>query len=174
MRQSKDAIPTFGDSSLLESLLDALLAACRQYYAARLVSLVIFGSVGRGTPRPDSDVDILIIADDLPVGRLSRVNEFRSVEDTLKPILADLYSAGRHVELSPVFKTREELAQGSPLLLDMIQDARVLYDRAGFFITTLAQFQARLEKLHARRIWRGNAWLWDLKPDYRVGEVFEL
>jgi hypothetical protein len=26
----------------------------------------------------------------------------------------------------------------------------------------------------ARRIWCGNAWYWDLKPDYRPGEVFEL
>jgi hypothetical protein len=24
------------------------------------------------------------------------------------------------------------------------------------------------------RIWRGNAWLWDLKPDYQPGDVFEL
>jgi hypothetical protein len=31
-----------------------------------------------------------------------------------------------------------------------------------------------LEQLGARRIWRGNAWFWDLKPDYRPGEVFEL
>ena len=31
-----------------------------------------------------------------------------------------------------------------------------------------------LEKLGARRIWRGEAWMWDLKPDYKVGEVFEL
>ena len=174
MSQGKDQILPLGDSSPLETLLDALFAACREYYAVHLVSLVIFGSVGRGTPRPDSDVDILIVAEDLPQGRLRRADEFRLVENALAPVLAELGAAGRAVELSPVFKTPGELAQGSPLLLDMIQDARVLYDRGSFFSATLAQFKARLEKLHARRIWRGDAWLWDLKPDYRVGEVFEL
>jgi len=36
------------------------------------------------------------------------------------------------------------------------------------------RLKARLEALGARRIWRGNAWFWGLKPDYRIGEIFEL
>jgi hypothetical protein len=31
-----------------------------------------------------------------------------------------------------------------------------------------------LAHLGARRVWLGNAWYWDLKPDYRPGDVFEL
>ena len=38
----------------------------------------------------------------------------------------------------------------------------------------LDRFAARLAALGARRKWRGSAWYWDLKPDYRPGEVFEL
>lgn len=37
-------------------LLSALRDACVNHYRDRLVSLAVFGSVGRGTPRPDSDV----------------------------------------------------------------------------------------------------------------------
>ncbi len=171
---NENRVTTSGDDSPVESLLEALLSACQQFYDARLVSVVIFGSVGRGTPRPDSDVDVLIVADGLPDGRLKRADEFRTIEDALSPHLADLRQAGWHMELSPVFKTPAEILRGSPLLLDMIQDARLLCDHRGFFHAALAQFQSRLEKLHSRRIWRGNAWIWDLKPDYRVGEVFEL
>jgi len=158
----------------IEGLLTQLTAACVQCYGERLVSVVVFGSVGRGTPRPDSDVDVLIVADDLPDGRLRRVAEFRRVEAALTPVLTELVPAGYHIELSPVFKTRAELTRGTPLLLDLVDDARVLYDREDFFGATLARLRARLDQFQARRIWRGSAWWWDLKPDYRVGEVFEL
>jgi len=28
--------------------------------------------------------------------------------------------------------------------------------------------------LGSRRIWTGDTWYWDLKPDFKPGEVFEL
>lgn len=158
----------------LEELLAAVLAACRQHYGERLVSLAVFGSVGRGVARPDSDVDLLIIARDLPRGRVARAADFRAVEQAVAPRLAALRSEGIRPELSPVFKTPAELSQGSPLLLDMVQDARLLQDREDCLRNALAALQARLERLGARRVWRGSAWYWDLRPDYRPGEVFEL
>ena len=156
-----------------ELLLSKLLAACRQHYGARLVSVAVFGSVGRGTPHPDSDLDLLIVAEGLPDGRLARALDFQVVEATLVPDLAEAHAPGLAPELSPVFKTPAEVEAGSPLFLDMIDDARLLYDRENFLRDALAAFQARLRRLGARRIWRGNAWIWDLKPDYKIGEVFE-
>lgn len=158
----------------LEELLAAVLAACRQHYGERLVSLAVFGSVGRGVARPDSDVDLLIIVRDLPRGRVARSADFRAVEQAVAPRLAALRLEGIRPELSPVFKTPAELSQGSPLLLDMVQDARLLQDREDCLRNALAALQARLERLGARRVWRGSAWYWDLRPDYRPGEVFEL
>jgi predicted nucleotidyltransferase len=157
-----------------KSLLAHVLAACQQHYGPRLVSVAVFGSVGRGTPHPESDLDLLIVADDLPDGRLPRVAEFRAVEAALSPHLAEARAAGLVPEVSLIFKTQAEARQGRLLFLDMVEDARVLYDRGGFLQETLAQFKARLDRLGARRIWRGNAWFWDLKPDYQPGEAFEL
>jgi predicted nucleotidyltransferase len=157
-----------------DTLLENALAACEAHYGDRLVSLVVFGSVGRGVPGPESDLDLLVVADDLPQGRLGRVAEFRAVERALGPQLEEMSSAGLFPELSPVFKTPPEVDRGSPLFLDMVQDARILYDREGFMQGRLARLEERLNALGARRIWRGNAWFWDLKPDYKPGEVFEL
>jgi hypothetical protein len=56
----------------------------------------------------------------------------------------------------------------------MVEDALVLYDRNEFFAQELARLQKRLTQLGAKRVWKGNAWYWDLKPDYQPGEVFEL
>ena len=49
-----------------------------------------------------------------------------------------------------------------------------LYDRESFLERALAGLRARLARLGAQRIWRGSAWIWDLKPDYRPGDVFDL
>ncbi len=76
--------------------------------------------------------------------------------------------------ISPVFKTPEEVARGSALFLDIVEDGRILFDREGFFAHFRERFRQRLSQLGARRVWIGSAWYWDLKPDYRPGEVFEL
>jgi predicted nucleotidyltransferase len=81
-------------NAVYESLLSRLLDACRQHYGDRLVSLAVYGSVGRGTPRADSDLDLLIVAERLPSGRVARSEEFRAVEDALGPETAALRAAG--------------------------------------------------------------------------------
>jgi len=148
--------------------------AVRAVYGERLVSLVVFGSVGRRSPRPGSDMDLLLVCEPLPRGRPARVEEFRSVEKRLAACLEKMNASGLRVELSPVFKTPAEAQRGSPLFLDMVEDGRVLFDRGGFMQGVLRRLAARLEALGARRVRRGNAWFWDLKPDFRVGEVFDL
>ncbi len=160
--------------ALIEPLLSRLHAACREHYGERLVSLIVFGSVGRGTAGAESDVDLLVVARELPDGRVARVREFLAVERRLAADLADARRRGWALELSPVFKTPDEVTQGSPLFLDLVHDARFLEDREDFMHQALARLKLRLDALGAKRVWRGNAWFWDLKPDYRPGEVFEL
>src|SRR3989454_2806507 len=52
-----------------EEILRRLVTELKALYGARLVACAVYGSVGRGTPRQDSDVDLLIVARDLPRGR---------------------------------------------------------------------------------------------------------
>lgn len=153
---------------------EALLGEARRHYGDRLVSLVVYGSVGRRTMRPDSDMDLLIVAEGLPAGRIPRVEDFAAVERGIAPLLERFRREGVTTELSPVFKTPEEAARLSPLFLDMVDDAVLLHDRGGFFAGVLQRLRGRMAELGSRRVWRGSAWYWDLKPDYRPGEVFEL
>ena len=157
-----------------DELLAATLEACRDAYGDRLVALAVFGSVGRRTMRPDSDIDLLLVIDPLPDRRLARMEEFAAVEHRLSTPLREARAAGIVTELSPVFRTPAELAQGTPLLLDMTEDARILFDPNHVLAGALRALRERLSALGARRIWRGNAWYWDLKPDYRPGDVFSL
>ncbi len=159
---------------VFESLLDALGAAAGEVYGARLVSLAVFGSVGRRTARSDSDLDFVLVVDRLPNGRMARVDEFAAVEARLGPALARAKAAGVTTYLSPVFKTREEALRGSPLFLDLVDDARFVVDEGAFFAGVLDGLRAKLTALGARRIWHGTRWYWDLKPDFRPGDTVEL
>ncbi|RJR50352.1 MAG: nucleotidyltransferase domain-containing protein [Desulfobacteraceae bacterium] len=160
--------------SIYEEVLKNLREACLRLYKDRMVSLVVFGSVGRGFPKPDSDIDILIVAEDLPDGRIARVREFGEIEDGLSQDLDEAAQSGVRAELSPVFKSPAEVKRGSPLFLDMVHDGRILYDRDKFIENAFASLEARLNMLGAKRVWKGDAWYWDLKPDYQPGEVFEI
>jgi predicted nucleotidyltransferase len=154
----------------VEHVLGRLLGACQGLYADRLVSLVVFGSVGRGTPRPDSDIDLLVVADPLPDGRIPRVREFDAVE---RSVAVGAPASAAH-RLSPIFKTPAEVRRGSPLFLDMLEDGRLLYDRGGFFASELAALKGRLDKLGSKRIWKDDSWYWDLKPDFKPGDEIVL
>jgi len=163
--------------ALLESfhkLEQRLLEALKSYYGDRLLSLAVFGSAGRQTQRPDSDLDFLIVARGLPKGRMARVEEFQFVEDQLAVLLNKMKNSGIDTCLSPVFKTPDELEQGSPLFLDLVDDARILFDPENVLSVYLAGLRDRLKALGSTRVRRGNAWHWVLKPDLKPGEVFEL
>ncbi len=161
-------------SEVFDAVLAELEAASRRVYGDRLVSLVVFGSVGRGTAGPSSDLDVLVVAGGLPRGRMPRVREFDAVEEALAGALRAATDQGVDTRLSPVLKSPEEVGAGSPLFLDMTEDARILFDRDRFFAKTLDALRGRLARLGAKRVWRGSEWYWDLKPDYRPGDVFEI
>ena len=144
---------------------EMLAAACVDAYGDRLAALAIFGSVGRGTASDASDLDLLVVLRSRPGGRTACLGEFRPVEE--RPEL-------RELDLSPVFRTVEELREGFALLLDMVDDAQILYDPEKLLADALAGLRARLQALGARRIQYKGSWYWDLKPDYRPGEVFRL
>jgi len=157
-----------------EKLKDLLLVECQQFYGERLVSVVIFGSIARGTYSPASDLDVLIVAEALPPGRMKRIEEFLNVEKRLEPFLASLKKDNLYTEISPVFKTPQEAMKGSLLFLDMVEDAVILFDRDQFFGRLLEKLRQRLKELGAHRVWRGDVWHWVLKPDYKPGEEFSL
>jgi len=135
-----------------------------------LVSLVLFGSVARGEAQQTSDIDVIVVAEAFP----------RSLVERRRPLLA-LWEEARtsrglpYVEWNLVTKTPEEARVRSPLYLDVVEDGIVIFDRHGFFQAVLQGMRERMRALGSRRIHLpGGTWYWDLKPDFRFGEVVEL
>ncbi len=159
---------------VIERAVRAYADALKAHFGDRLVALVLFGSVARGEATPFSDIDMLIVVSGLPPGRLARQRLLEPVDQVVDPVLAELREQGIWTDLSPILKTPEEAQRLSPLYFDMVEDARILYERDGFFSNVLDRLRASFRRLGAQRRRLGRIWYWDLKPDYTPGEVFEI
>lgn len=156
---------------LVEKIKDISL----KYYGERLVSFIVFGSFAADTFRNDSDIDILIIADRLPDRRWKRTSEFiENIEKKLSADIERLYDKEVYPALSPVIKSKEEVNYGSPLFLDMTENVKIFYDKEVFFQNYLDALREKLSALGAKKIIYGDSYYWDMKPDYKFGDVIEL
>jgi predicted nucleotidyltransferase len=153
-----------------KSLLNALIGALKEKFGENLVSVVLYGSVALGKAEKDSDIDLLIVAENLPRGSLRRQEAFMEAEKALEKLIEDLWSQGFHVDFSPILRTPEEASKLSPLYLDMVENAVILYDKENFFGKLLKRLRSRLRELGARRIKLGKRWYWILKEPYKPGE----
>lgn len=137
------------------ALFEALASACRNFYGERLAALAVYGSYARGDQRPDSDVDLLVVADSYPPDISDRGREFAAVRAALPSGLARA--------LSPVFFTPDEMRQGSLIFLDMTREVVILCDN-GVLRAYLDDLRSRLEKMGSYRVGRGRDAYWIMAP----------
>lgn len=147
----------------LEEPLQRFCASLQERLGNALVTLAVFGSQVQGRERPESDLDVLVVAEDLPASRLERQGVVLAVAHAVSDAFAERVSV---IPLTPV-----EARSVKPFYLGLLEGHRLLVDRHGFLEAVLDRLRARLAELGARRLTdeRGNTY-WDLKPDYVLGE----
>jgi len=159
-----------------EPLLRGLLVKLFERYRQRLMSVVLYGSVARGTAQVYSDIDVLVVAEGLPQSFSDRIEEMVEVVDELQSLKLRLWRENKvyaSVQIFPL--TPEEAEHLRPLYLDLLFDAIILYDKNGFMREVLERLQTRLRELGSRRIMLPTgSWYWKLKPKLQYGEVIEL
>ncbi|MEM2927285.1 MAG: nucleotidyltransferase domain-containing protein [Candidatus Bathyarchaeia archaeon] len=154
-----------------------IVALLKEKLGEILVSVALFGSVARREAKEGSDVDLLIVLEGFKGSFGERFQVFQEIDGKLmesKPYRA-LRSQGFGTLISPIPLTKEEVGAHPPILLDILTDGIILYDKEGFLKASLEELQRRLKALGARKVLLPDgSWYWDLKPDYRLGEVVEI
>jgi predicted nucleotidyltransferase len=116
----------------------------------KVTGVLLFGSVSRceELPFPQSDIDMIVVAKDLPYDFFERAEFVRKIENC--PSL-----------LQSIWMTEDEfIAQfkaGAGYLLDAIHEGRIIYD-TGFLKQIIPQSKQELEAKGIRRV--GSAWVW--------------
>lgn len=145
----------------LDSLMGQLqpvTSALQEALGDDLVALVLFGSRARGDARPDSDWDLLLIAEGLPDSSWRRMQFVKSL----------LPQAWRY-EINILAHTPEEwFRHVTPLALDIALDGLFLYeDKPHLFSERLADLRQQLRQWGLERESLGNhdwVWLWRNEP----------
>jgi len=103
------------------TLIEKLLRLLKEKFGDDLISVAVYGSVARGDYRNDSDIDLIIIARNLPFSITERIKIFDSIEALLEADIMELYS----IRILHIFFTYNEDSRRSKAFLSNIYG----YDR---------------------------------------------
>ena len=155
---------------------DKVADILKEHLEDGLISVCLFGSAARGTLRRGSDIDFLVIKRDSKQTYHKRVKEIVPLLDNIRETVEYQKVEGLNLDLEPCFLilTMEEIADHPPILIDISQEGKILFDREGFLNTHVSEVQRILTKLGATKKMTPQGHYWVLKPDLRIGEVIEI
>ena len=162
---------------LFKDYLGEILNQLKERLGQTLVAVVLYGSVARGEAGEGSDIDLLVVSGSFGGSLGSRFELFNEAENDLlsSESRRKLRQLKMGTLISPVPLTPEEVKRNPPILLDIISDGIILHDKDGFMKDHLEELEKKLRSLGARRVrLPSGSWYWDLKPDYKFGEVVEI
>ena len=128
-------------------MIDRIIKDIKTVFGKNLVSIVLFGSCATGKQREGSDIDILVVADHLPLSRKERLSIILSI--TQKYLLK-----GKTVSI--ILRSKDEIKNGfeyyNPLLLSISESYKLLYDRETYFLKILKSIKHKIAKKEIQKV----------------------
>ncbi|MEM3678164.1 MAG: nucleotidyltransferase domain-containing protein [Candidatus Bathyarchaeia archaeon] len=157
-----------------ETYLNLIYGCCKALMGCiALTSLAVYGSVARGTAGNTSDLDLLVVSDDFKGTLGKRIESLmETVKERVEPEVEFLRENGIHTFLSLYPLKSREVERLPLIMLDMVDDAKIVYDKDGFLERQLLKLKLKLLELGAKRVYVGrDRWYWDLCPNYKPLEA---
>jgi len=149
----------------------------KQHFGDTLYSICLFGSVARGGASAESDIDVLVVAEGLPDDVGMRLKETNYIHEKLKGTdqYRSLRACGKGSLISDLLFTPDEIKRHPPILLDIVEDGILLYDKDDYLRNVLLSIRDTLTKLGSRRVvTKRGSYYWVLKPDIKPGEIVRI
>ncbi len=124
-----------------ESVINEFVERCKEKFKGNLISVVLFGSVAKGSAERYSDIDLLVVINGLP--------HFNKRIPLISEICYKMLIKHK-VSISPILLTPEEFDKNVtacfPLFLGVITGYKAVFDKTGFSNRLLTGFSDTLNK----------------------------
>lgn len=157
-------------------ILEFVVVRLIEAFWKKLVSLIIFGSIASGKAKNESDLDFLLVAENLPKKYSERLKLIRKILTGVEDVRIKIWrEKGRYPLLDIIILGPQEAKINHPFYLDLVEESIIVFDRENFMKNRLESLKKELGKLGAKRILLPNGrWYWDLKTEISRGEVIQL
>jgi predicted nucleotidyltransferase len=157
-----------------KDFLDVILEMLKNKTNDGILSVVLYGSVARGKARPESDIDLLILYDKEKIN-LNKIFPEIIIKPRETEEYKELFEKGIYAEVSPYIVTVEELRENPLILLDIMDEGIILYEKRDCFRELIKMFKEKLKELGLRKVYlEDGTYYWGLTPDWKPGELVEI
>jgi len=134
------------EAEKFEQATDEFVRLCREKFGEDLTLVVLFGSVARGTAEKYSDIDLLMVMNNLPKRILDRESV---VSEEIHQIVMKY-----HIRVMPILSKPEDFSSRmiNPLVYGILTGYKVLYDPSGFWANYLQQIKPRILEMQPEYI----------------------
>jgi predicted nucleotidyltransferase len=141
-----------------------------------LIATCLFGSAVKRNLRKGSDIDILTICKTLPKSYHKRTKIIVPLLESIRSTqeYKNIEKFNLYLEPSFLILSVQEIEKHPPILIDLSEEGIILYDCNNFLKRHLQKINDRLKRIGTVKKVVPGGYYWILKPDIKVGEVFEL
>lgn len=151
----------------MQAIVAAVPPLLIEAYGQALLSVVLFGSVARGTAHNHSDSDWLVVLRQRSAQPRNDHNGVAAMHHRLAPLLAAAAGTGLITEAQVHLRSASEAEQGGPMFLDLCHDGIPLHDPEGWGEKFMANYRKRLQLQGSVRVPWGDGWYWRLTPEVK-------
>ena len=116
-----------------------------------ILSVVLFGSIVKGTSTDTSDIDVLVVSG-------TPMKDWRERDKLILDLTEDIelkYATPIHMILVNKDEISNAIESVYPLMLEIYQTNEIIYDKEDFFRKILADFEKNIHRWNAEKIEEG-------------------